>query len=65
MIVVDALAVIQVLRRLCAQGVMTANRCREALDDLSDLPITRYGHGSLVARIWALCHNMTAHTNLR
>jgi len=53
--------VLQVLRRLCTQGVMTANRCREALDDLSNLPIVRYGHGSLVTRIWALRHNMTAY----
>ncbi len=53
--------VLQVLRRLCAQGVTSADRCREALDDLSDLPINRYGHESLVARIWALRHNMTAY----
>jgi predicted nucleic acid-binding protein len=53
--------VLQVLRRLCTQGVTTANRCREALDDLSDLPIARYGHESLVARIWGLRHNMTAY----
>lgn len=53
--------VLQVLRRLCAQGVTTANRCREALDDLSDLPIIRYSHEPLVARIWALRHNMTAY----
>jgi len=53
--------VLQVLRRLCAQGVTTANRCREALDDLSDLPITRYSHEPLVARIWALRHNITAY----
>ena len=53
--------VLQVLRRLCAQGVTTADRCREALDDLADLPIARYGHGPLVERIWALRHTVTAY----
>jgi predicted nucleic acid-binding protein len=53
--------VLQVLRRLCAQKEMTADRGRAAFEDFMALPITRYGHGSLVARIWALRHNMTAY----
>ena len=52
--------VLQVLRRLHARAEITADRGREALDDLSDLPIIRYGHGPLVDRIWTLRRNMTA-----
>jgi predicted nucleic acid-binding protein len=53
--------VLQVLRRLCAQKEMTADRGRTALEDFLVLPITRYGHGPLNDRIWALRHNMTAY----
>jgi predicted nucleic acid-binding protein len=53
--------VLQVLRRLSARGALVPDRGRAALDDLSDLPIARYGHGALVDRIWELRHNMTAY----
>jgi predicted nucleic acid-binding protein len=47
--------------RNCSKKEMTADRGRAAFEDFVALPITRYGHGSLVARIWALRHNMTAY----
>ncbi len=53
--------VTQVLRRYAASGTATRERCREALDDLSDLPLTRYPHDFLLARVWALRGNLTAY----
>ena len=44
MIAVDASAVLEVL----------LNSPAAALADLADLPITRYPHGVLLPRIWAL-----------
>ncbi len=53
--------VAQVLRRLAASGQLTTRRGREAMDDLADLPIERYDHESLLARMWALRANLTAY----
>jgi predicted nucleic acid-binding protein len=53
--------VAQVLRRHVAQGIMSATRGREALDDLRDLPLIRYPHDFLLSRIWELRHNLTAY----
>jgi predicted nucleic acid-binding protein len=53
--------VTQVLRRYAASGVATPERCREALDDLADLPLTRYPHDFLLARVWELRTNLTAY----
>ena len=55
------LEVAQVLRRYCVSGAMTAERGREAVNDLADLPITRYPHDIFLSRIWELRHNVTAY----
>ncbi len=51
----------QVLRRYAASGQVSSERCREALTDLADLPMTRYPHGLLLSRIWELRGNVTAY----
>ncbi len=55
------LEVAQVLRRYCASGEMDAERGREALRDLADIPINRYPHDVFLPRIWELRPNMTAY----
>lgn len=55
------LEVAQVLRRYCVSGDVTPARAGAALDDLRDLPVTRYPHLVLLARIWELRHNLTAY----
>jgi predicted nucleic acid-binding protein len=55
------LEVVQVLRRYAAAGQADAARCREALADLSDFPLTRYPHDFLVPRIWDLRASLTAY----
>jgi predicted nucleic acid-binding protein len=55
------LEVAQVLRRHTTVGDMTPERGRQALDDLSALPLTRYRHDVLLPRIWELRHNATAY----
>lgn len=51
----------QVLRRYAAAGAISAARAREALEDLTDLPIARYRHDIFLPRIWQLRHNLTAY----
>ncbi|MFA6107538.1 MAG: type II toxin-antitoxin system VapC family toxin [Candidatus Latescibacterota bacterium] len=53
--------VAQVLRRYAASGDADPERCRTALADLADLPMTRYPHGMLLPRVWELRHNLTAY----
>lgn len=55
------LEVAQILRRYSASGQMDPERGRQALADLTDLPITRYPHDLFLPRIWELRHNMTAY----
>lgn len=55
------LEVAQVMRRYTIAGKMRAQRGREALKDLHDLPVTRYPHTILLSRIWELRSNMTAY----
>jgi predicted nucleic acid-binding protein len=55
------LEVAQVLRRFAAAGELRAERGREALADLEDLPLHRYPHDFLLARIWDLRRNVTAY----
>ena len=55
------LEVAQVLRRYCASGEMDAERGREAVRDLADIPINRYPHDVFLPRIWELRPNMTAY----
>lgn len=53
--------VAQVLRRYAASGELDSKRCRDALEDLADLPLTRYPHDLLLTRIWELRENLTAY----
>jgi len=53
--------VAQVLRRYVAAHVITASRGEEALQDLADLPLTRYPHDALLWRIWELRNVLTAY----
>jgi len=55
------LEVVQVLRRLASQGVVSVNRADEAVRDLLDLRVTRYPPLVLVPRIWQLRHNCSAY----
>ena len=53
--------VAQVLRRYAHAGIVAPDRCRVALLDLADLPVTRYPHEFLVGRVWELRGNLTAY----
>jgi predicted nucleic acid-binding protein len=53
--------VLSALRRLVAAGDASPERASEAVADLLDLPIERYGHDALVPRIWELRDNFSAH----
>ena len=53
--------VLSALRRLVASGETTAERAGMAITDLQDLPIERYAHDILVARIWQLRENFSAY----
>jgi predicted nucleic acid-binding protein len=55
------LEVAQVLRRYALAGELNSARGLEALDDLADLPLTRYPHDLLLPRIWELRRNLTAY----
>lgn len=55
------LEVAQVLRRYAHLDPAMATRYREALGDLTDLPIHRYRHDPLLSRVWQLRHNLTAY----
>ena len=55
------LEVAQVLRRYVRDKAMTAQRGREALQDLDDLPLNRYPHDFLIPRVWQLRANLTAY----
>jgi predicted nucleic acid-binding protein len=55
------LEVLQVLRRLALQGVVSVRRADEAVRDLLDLRITRYPHFVLLPRIWQLRHDSSSY----
>jgi predicted nucleic acid-binding protein len=55
------LEVAQVLRRYALAGDLDTARGLDALEDLADLPLTRYPHDLLLPRIWALRRNLTAY----
>jgi predicted nucleic acid-binding protein len=48
------LEVLQVLRRYAAVGEISAERAREALDDLAAFRLRRWAHDTLALRIWEL-----------
>jgi predicted nucleic acid-binding protein len=53
--------VVQVLRRYALAGELNATRGLQAIEDLSDFPLTRYPHDLFLPRIWELRHNVTAY----
>jgi predicted nucleic acid-binding protein len=53
--------VLSALRRLVATGAASAERARQALDDLLDLRIVRYPHDVLALRMWQLRDNFSAY----
>lgn len=53
--------VTQVLRRYAMAGEAEPERCRDALADFLDLPLTRYAHDFLLPRVWELRNNLTAY----
>ncbi len=55
------LEITQVLRRYGSNGRISPARCREALDELQELPLRRYAHDELLPRVWELRHNLTAY----
>lgn len=48
-----------VLRRQVLEGLLTAQRGGEALEDLGQLEILRYEHVGLLLRAWAFRENLT------
>lgn len=50
-----------VLRRYVLSGAISADRGAAAIQDLADLPLSRYPHEVLLPRIWQLRHNLTAY----
>jgi predicted nucleic acid-binding protein len=51
----------QVLRRYLRVGALSAARAKQALDDLSALPMDRHPHTDLLSRIWQLRDALTAY----
>ena len=55
------LEIAQVLRRYVRSAVISTERGAEALNDLSDFPLTRYPHFVLLTRMWQMRHDLTAY----
>ncbi|MBA2768778.1 MAG: type II toxin-antitoxin system VapC family toxin [Sporichthyaceae bacterium] len=53
--------VVHVLRRFLRAGSVTADSAEAAVEELEQLPITRWAHEPLLARMWDLRANMTAY----
>ena len=53
--------VTQVLRRYEGAGIIASHEAEEALRNLHDSDIHRYGHEMLLDRVWQLRHNVTAY----
>jgi predicted nucleic acid-binding protein len=52
---------VSVLRKRWIAGMLTAQRFRQAVDDLCALPLTRYPTGPLMGRAYELRANVTAY----
>ncbi|WP_315095169.1 type II toxin-antitoxin system VapC family toxin [uncultured Cellulomonas sp.] len=53
--------VLSALRRLSQRGTLTEGRARGAVDDLADLPLTRYDVPPLLRRSWQLRDQISAY----
>lgn len=54
----------QVLRRLVRGGSISARRAEQAIEDLTDLKLTRYPHFVFLPRVWQLRHNLSAYDSV-
>jgi predicted nucleic acid-binding protein len=55
------LEVLSVLGRLVGSGVVSPDHARAAVSDLLALPLERYPHAILAARVWELRENFSAY----
>lgn len=55
------LEVAQVLRRLVSEGTISNRRAAEAIEDLSNVRISRYRHDVFLPRIWHHRNNLSAY----
>ena len=55
------LEIVQVLRRLVREGLISVQRAEQALEDFLNTRITRYPHTVLLPRIWRLRNNLSAY----
>ena len=53
--------VLSALRRLAQRGTLTEGRARGAVDDLVDLPVSRYDVTPLLRRSWELREQVSAY----
>ena len=53
--------VAQVFRRYVREKIISAQRGQEALEDLADIPLSRYPHDFLIPRVWELRATLTAY----
>ena len=53
--------VAQLVRRYLREKAITAQRGQEALEDLADMPLSRYPHDFLIPRVWELRATLTAY----
>lgn len=53
--------VAQVFRRYVRDKTVTPERGQEALEDFSEVPLTRYPHDFMIPRIWELRATLTAY----
>ncbi len=53
--------VTQVLRRFMLAGELTEARGRDALSDLTDLPLIRYPHTEFLQRVWDMRSSLSAY----
>jgi len=53
--------VVSGLRRATRRRLLSDRRAAEALDDYVDLPLSRHGHRSLLARVFELRANFSAY----
>jgi predicted nucleic acid-binding protein len=53
--------VLSAVRRLAQRGTLTVGRARGAVDDLIDLPLTRYDVTPLLRRSWELRDQVSAY----
>lgn len=54
----------EVLRRYVLQGALSPEDAEAALQDLADLPVTRYPHGPFLRRAFAMRDNVTVYDAL-